>query len=60
MKYIEKGTNEVKTLTHMSRNQEFNVILNVFYVNFDTQFDFMVENTWWTDEGGHQSDHTFN
>ena len=59
LKYIEKGTNEVKTLTQMSRNQDFTVVLNAYYVNFETQFDFVVENTWWTDEGAHVSEHTF-
>ena len=60
LKYIEKGTNKVKTLTEMPRNKEFNVEVNVYYEDFETQFNFRVENTWWTDAGGHVSQHTFN
>ena len=33
--------------------------MNVYYVEFETQFDFRVENTWWTEEGGHTSEHWF-
>lgn len=57
--YLEKGTNKTKPLTHMSRNQDFNLDINVYYVEFETQFEFRVENTWWTDAGGHTSTHTF-
>lgn len=57
--YLEKGTNKTKPLTYMSRNQDFNLDINVYYVEFETQFEFRVENTWWTDAGGHTSEHYF-
>ena len=60
LKYIEKGSNKERPLTAMPRNKEFNVEVNVYYEEFETQFNFRVENTWWTDDGGHVSQHTFN
>ena len=57
--YIEKGTNKTKPLTYMSRNREYNLTIDVLYVEFKTQFEFRVENTWWTDAGGHTSEHYF-
>lgn len=59
MMVIEKGTNRGVPLMRMFRNQEYNVVMNVYYVEFETQFDFRVENTWWTEEGGHTSEHWF-
>jgi len=60
IKYVEKGTNKTKPVTYMARNHEYNMDINVYYVDFETQFDFRVENTWWTDAGGHTSSHIFN
>ena len=59
IKYVEKGTNLTKPVTYLARNHEYNMYINVEYVDFETQFEFRVENTWWTDTGGHTSSHTF-
>ena len=59
MNYLDKTTHKTRPLTQMNRNQEYDVNINVYYVEFETQFDFRVENTWWTDSGGHVSEHYF-
>ena len=59
MNYVDKTTHKTRPLTQMNRNQEYDVNINVYYVEFETQFDFRVENTWWTDSGGHVSEHYF-
>lgn len=59
IKYVEKGTNKTKPVTYLARNHEYNMDINVYYVDFETQFEFRVENTWWTDTGGHTSSHIF-
>lgn len=59
LKYVENESHQERLLTRIGRNQDLSLMLNVYYVDFDTQFNFRVENTWWTDEGGHKMTHTF-
>jgi hypothetical protein len=47
-------------LTYMARNEEINVILNVFYADQDGSLVFEVDNDHWTDENATSSSHTFN
>ena len=57
--YVDKTTHKTKPVTYMARNHEYNMTINVEYVEFETQFNFRVDNTWWTDTGGHASSHIF-
>ena len=57
--YLEKGTNKTRPVTYLARNHEYSMDINVYYVDFETQFEFRVENTWWTDSGGHTGVHIF-
>ena len=58
--YVEKGTNKTKPVTYMARNHEYNISIDVYFVEFETQFDFVVDNSFWTDDKGHSSGHIFN
>ena len=56
---MEENKKEVP-LTYMARNEEINVILNVFYADQDGSLVFEVDNDHWTDENATSSSHTFN
>ena len=47
MKLVDNKTSQVSVLDCMFRNQELNVILNVYYNEVQGEFDFYVDNTYW-------------
>ena len=55
MKLIDNETSQVTRLTQMVRNQELNVVLNVYRGVVSGDFDFYVDNVYWTNpsESGH-------
>lgn len=60
LKLIDNKTNQVSRLTQMVRNQELNVVINVYYSVEIGDFDFKVENAYWSGgEHEHESGHTF-
>lgn len=60
LKRILKDNNKEVPLTYMARNEEINVILNVFYADQDGSLVFEVDNDHWTDDHATSSSHTFN
>lgn len=60
LKRILKENNKEVPLTYMARNEEINVIINVFYSNLEGELVFEVDNSHWTDENATTSTHTFN
>ena len=60
LKRILKENNKEVPLTYMSRNEEINVIINVFYSNQQGTLEFVVDNSHWTQENATISSHTFN
>ena len=60
MKLIDNKTNQVTRLSQMVRNQELNVVINVYYGVEIGDFDFKIENKFWSGgEREHSSRHTF-
>lgn len=59
LKRILKGNNKEVPLTYMSRNEDINVVINVFYAEQDGVLSFEVDNSYWTDEGAIQPEHIF-
>ena len=57
LRLIDNQTARVTELTHMLRNQELNIVMNVYYEESEHQFSFCVDNVYWTE--GHQSSHVF-
>lgn len=60
LKRILKDNNKEVTLTHMARNEDINVVLNVYYSDQEGEITFSVDNTNWTDAGATVAGHTFN
>ena len=60
LKRILEDNNKEVPLTCMKRNEEINVIINVFYANQQGDIQFVVDNSHWTDENATTSSHTFN
>ena len=60
LKRILKDNNKEVPLTYMARNEEINVILNVFYSDQEGSLVFEVNNDYWTDGSATESNHTFN
>lgn len=54
---VDNVTGQPTPLSYMLRNQELNVILNAYYNQEEAQFDFFVDNTYWTEP--HSMTHTF-
>lgn len=59
LRIIDNETSQVKRITYMRRNQELNVVMNVYFEEFDRQFRFEVENTYWSEEAAHDMYHLF-
>lgn len=59
IKTIDNETAQVQPLRCMLRNQEINIVLNVYWKEVSSTLDFAVDNAYWTDEGGHSSSHIF-
>lgn len=57
MRLVDNETAQVTPLTCMLRNQELNVVMNVYFEKVSRTFDFEVENAYWTE--GHKSSHMF-
>lgn len=60
LKRILKENNKEVPLTYMARNEEINVILNVFYADQEGSLEFVVDNSTWTNDGATTVSHTFN
>lgn len=60
LKRILKENNKEVLLTYMARNEDINVIINVFYSNQEGTLEFVVDNSHWDDEHATTSSHTFN
>ena len=58
LRRILKDNNKEVPLTYLARNEEVNVIINVFYSDQDGTLDFAVDNSSWTTPT--TSTHTFN
>ena len=58
MKRILKENNKEVPLTYMARNEEINVVLNVYYSDKTGELDFVVDNSTWSTAT--TSTHTFN
>ena len=58
LKRILKENNKEVPLTYMARNEEINVIINVYYSDKSGELDFVVDNTTW--KTATTSQHTFN
>lgn len=58
MKRILKENNKEVPLTYMARNEEINVILNVYYSDTAGEINFVVDNSTWSTPT--TSSHTFN
>lgn len=59
LKVIDNVTNQVSRLQYMRRNQELNVVMNVYFSEFERQFRFEVENAYWSEDNAHNPTHTF-
>ncbi len=57
MKRILKENNKEVPLTYMARNEEINVIINVYYSDKSGELDFVVDNSTW--KTATTSTHTF-
>ena len=60
LKRILKENSKEVPLTYMSRNEDINIVINVFYADQEGSINFLVDNTTWDDEHSTTSDHTFN
>jgi hypothetical protein len=60
LKRILKENNKEVPLTYMARNEDINIVINVFYADQEGSITFLVDNSTWDDEHSTTSDHTFN
>ena len=60
LKRILKENKKEVALTYMARNEEINVILNVYYADQAGEITFSVDNSNWTDAAATIAGHTFN
>ena len=60
LKRIVKKTHKEVPLTYMTRNEDINVIINVYYADQEGEITFVVDNSTWTDDAATTSSHTFN
>ena len=60
LKRILKDNNKEVPLTYMARNEEVNVVINVYYADQAGEITFTVDNSHWTGAGTTTSTHTFN
>ncbi len=58
LRLIDNETAQVTPLTYMRRNQELNVVMNIYFQQEEHKFDFVVDNAYWTE--GHEMEHTYN
>ena len=60
LKRILKGNNKEVPMTYMSRNEDINVVINVFFADQAGELDFRVDNSHWTDDASTTPSHYFN
>ena len=60
LKRMLKDNNKEVPLTYMSRNEDINIVLNVYYSDQEGTINFVVDNSTWDDDGATTSEHTFN
>ena len=60
LKRILKENKKEVALTYMARNEEINVVLNVYYADQEGQITFSVDNSHWTEAAATIAGHTFN
>lgn len=60
LKRMLKDNNKEVPLTYMSRNEDINVVLNVYYSDQEGKITFEVDNFTWDDARATTSEHTFN
>ena len=60
LKRILKDNNKEVALTYMARNEEINVVLNVYYADQEGSITFSVDNSHWSDANATTASHTFN
>lgn len=60
LKRILKDNNKEVPLTYMARNEEINVVINVYYSDQEGTITFEVDNSTWDNDGATTSEHTFN
>lgn len=60
LKRILSENNKEVPLTYMSRNEDVNVVINVYYADQEGSIDFVVDNSTWTNAAATTSSHTFN
>lgn len=60
LKRILKDNNKEVPLTYMARNEDINLVINVYYADQEGAIRFVVDNSHWTDAGTTTSSHTFN
>ena len=59
LKRILKENKKEVPLTYMARNEEINVVLNVFYADQAGEITFSVDNSNWSDANATVAEHTF-
>ena len=57
---ILKENNKEVPLTYMARNEDINIVINVFYADQEGSITFLVDNSTWADDYSTSSSHTFN
>ena len=57
---ILKENNKEVPLTYMARNEDINIVINVFYADQEGSITFLVDNSTWADDYSTTSSHTFN
>lgn len=60
LKFIDNETAQVKPLDYMRRNEELNVVMNVYYQEVSHTLSFEVENTYWNENNAHKPTVEFN
>ena len=59
MKRLLTGSNKEVDLTYMKRNEDLNVVINVYYADTEGTVNFRVDNSNWTEAGATMPTHTF-
>lgn len=57
---ILKENNKEVPLTYMARNEDINIVINVFYADQEGEITFLVDNSTWAKDYSTTSSHTFN
>ena len=60
LKRILKSNNKEVPMTYMSRNEDINVVINVFFADQKGELNFKVDNSHWTEDAATTPSHYFN